>query len=140
MENIDVTVICIGIIFSILVYSLIILGIKEIRGKVFRRKLSKYSKTTCLNCGSNIVYYYFNGDYLYYCPNCKCGYKPKEIFYNSEGGMYAEEVERKDLNAVVDLKYIPPKFIKPNVCNKCGAKTFYQNHNNGKCISCGRLV
>ena len=137
MENIEIMATCTCIILGILMCIGTILNLK---GKASRRKHEEYSKSTCLNCGGNIVFYYYNGGYLFYCPNCKCGYKPKEIFYNSEGGMYAEEVERKDLNAVVDLKYIPPKFIKPDVCNKCGAKTFYQNRNNGKCISCGRLV
>lgn len=103
------------------------------------RRIKKNSLSKCTNCGHDVIKFYYKGSIHVYCENCNLGYKPKRLFINANGNLYAEEItesETKDI--ILDSKYYP-RYIKPTKCHVCGSKLKYNNEFIGfsKCMSCG---
>lgn len=114
----------------------IVLGLINL---IYKSHVKRNSLSKCTNCGHDVVKFYYRGNVLIYCKNCNLGYKPKELFVNANGDLYAEDItspETKDI--ILDTKYYP-KYIRPTKCHVCGSKLEYYNRFIGftKCMSCG---
>lgn len=129
------------IIFILIFILFVLMGVMfNLHEDLYKKRVRRQSFTRCTNCGSkDIVKFYYRGNELTYCKSCNLGYQPKYLFTNKEGNLYAEECSKVDINdIIVDTKYYP-KYITPEKCEICGAKSLYDNKFIGfsKCNSCG---